>query len=112
MPRHDGTGPATAGVPEDLLAVVAERYGMHAPLTARWLTGGYGNESQCRRLAARGAGFVADGGGGGRVPPDDDDRVLPLVRAKRILEVLRAPIDRRPRRGLQLANLDPHQALG
>ena len=33
-----------AGVPEDLLAVVAERYGMHAPLSARRLTGGYAND--------------------------------------------------------------------
>ena len=33
-----------AGVPEDLLAVVAERYGIHAPLSARRLTGGDAND--------------------------------------------------------------------
>jgi Ser/Thr protein kinase RdoA (MazF antagonist) len=50
--------------------------------------------------------------GGGRMPGDDEDLILPLVRAKRILEVLRAPTDRHPRWDLQLANLEAYQALG
>jgi Ser/Thr protein kinase RdoA (MazF antagonist) len=50
-------------------------------------------------------------GGGGRVPAEDDDLILPLVRGKRILEVLRAPTDRHPRWDLQLANLEAYQAL-
>jgi Ser/Thr protein kinase RdoA (MazF antagonist) len=50
--------------------------------------------------------------GGGRMPGDDEDLILPLVRAKRILEVLRAPTDRQPRWDLQLANLEAYQALG
>jgi Ser/Thr protein kinase RdoA (MazF antagonist) len=57
--------------------------------------------------------FVAgyrDGGGSGA--GDDDDLILPLIRAKRILEVLRAPTDRQPRWDLQLANLEAYQALG
>jgi hypothetical protein len=40
MPRN----PTPASVPKDLLAVLAERYGMHAPLSARRLTGGYAND--------------------------------------------------------------------
>jgi hypothetical protein len=43
MFRHPRSA-AVAGVPEDLLAVVAERYGMHPPLSARRLTGGYAND--------------------------------------------------------------------
>jgi Ser/Thr protein kinase RdoA (MazF antagonist) len=39
---------------------------------------------------------------GGRIPPAEDDLILPLLRAKRILEVLRAPSDR---------NLQAYQAL-
>jgi Ser/Thr protein kinase RdoA (MazF antagonist) len=59
------------------------------------------------------ADFVAGyGDGGGRVPGYDDGLILPLVRAKRILEVLRAPTDRQPRWDLQLANLEAYQALG
>jgi Ser/Thr protein kinase RdoA (MazF antagonist) len=50
-------------------------------------------------------------GAGGRVPAEEDDLILPLVRAKRILEVLRAPTDRHPRWDLQLANLVAYQAL-
>lgn len=50
--------------------------------------------------------------GGGRAAGDDDDLLVPLVRAKRILEVLRAPTDRQPRWDLQLANLEAYQALG
>jgi len=46
------------------------------------------------------------------MPGDDDDLILPLVRPKRILEVLRAPTDRQPRWDLQLANLEAYQALG
>jgi Ser/Thr protein kinase RdoA (MazF antagonist) len=50
-------------------------------------------------------------GAGGRVPAEEDDLILPLVRAKRILEVLRAPTDRHPRWDVQLANLAAYQAL-
>jgi Ser/Thr protein kinase RdoA (MazF antagonist) len=50
-------------------------------------------------------------GAGGRVPAEEDDLILPLLRAKRILEVLRAPTDRHPRWDLQLANLEAYQAL-
>jgi Ser/Thr protein kinase RdoA (MazF antagonist) len=42
---------------------------------------------------------------GGRVPQDEDDLIVPLIRAKRILEVLRAPTDRDPQWDYQLANL-------
>jgi Ser/Thr protein kinase RdoA (MazF antagonist) len=50
-------------------------------------------------------------GAGGRVPPDEDDVVIPLLRVKRILEVLRAPNDRHPRWDYQLANLRAYQLL-
>jgi Ser/Thr protein kinase RdoA (MazF antagonist) len=42
---------------------------------------------------------------GGSVPPDEDDLIVPLIRARLILEVLRAPTDRDPRWDHQLANL-------
>jgi Ser/Thr protein kinase RdoA (MazF antagonist) len=48
---------------------------------------------------------------GGRTPPAEDDLIVPLLRAKRILEVLRAPSDRNPRWDYQLANLQAYQAL-
>jgi Ser/Thr protein kinase RdoA (MazF antagonist) len=47
----------------------------------------------------------------GRVPPDEDDLIRPLLRVKRILEVLRAPTDRHPRWDYQLANLRAYQVL-
>jgi hypothetical protein len=46
----------------------------------------------------------------GRVPMAEDDLIVPL-RAKRILEVLRAPTDRHPRWDYQLANLGAYQFL-
>lgn len=49
---------------------------------------------------------------GGPLPSDEDELIKPLVRARRILEVLRAPTDRQPRWSLQLANLRAYQALG
>jgi hypothetical protein len=49
---------------------------------------------------------------GGRVPPDEDDLIVPLVRAKLLREVLRAPNDRDPQWDHQLANLRAHAALG
>jgi Ser/Thr protein kinase RdoA (MazF antagonist) len=49
---------------------------------------------------------------GGPVPPDEDDLIVPLVRAKRILEVLRAPTDRDPQWDLQLANLRAYTSIG
>jgi Ser/Thr protein kinase RdoA (MazF antagonist) len=49
---------------------------------------------------------------GGPVPPDEDDLIVPLVRSRRILEVLRAPTDRDPQWDLQLANVRAYTALG
>jgi Ser/Thr protein kinase RdoA (MazF antagonist) len=49
---------------------------------------------------------------GGPVPPDEDDLIVPLVRARLVLEVLRAPNDRDPRWDHQLENLRAHAALG
>ncbi|HEU4907984.1 MAG TPA: phosphotransferase, partial [Propionibacteriaceae bacterium] len=48
---------------------------------------------------------------GGRVPPEEDDLIVPLLRVKRILEVLRAPTDRHPHWDYQLANLRIYQLL-
>jgi hypothetical protein len=45
------------------------------------------------------------------VPSDEDDLIVPLIRARRILEVLRAPTDRHPRWDLQQANLRAYTAL-
>jgi len=42
---------------------------------------------------------------GGTAPPEEDDLLVPLMRAKRILEVLRAPNDRHPRWEHQRHNL-------
>ena len=47
----------------------------------------------------------------GRVPPEEDDLIVPLLRVKRILEVLRAPTDRHPRWEYQLENLRAYQVL-
>jgi hypothetical protein len=33
----------------------------------------------------------------GPIPPDEDDLIVPLVRTRRVLEMLRAPTDRDPR---------------
>jgi Ser/Thr protein kinase RdoA (MazF antagonist) len=49
---------------------------------------------------------------GGTVPPEEDDLIVPLIRVKRILEVLRAPTDRDPRWDYQLANLRTYENLG
>jgi len=49
---------------------------------------------------------------GGQIPPNEDDLIVPLVRVKRILEVLRAPTDRHPQWDYQLANLKAYQLLG
>jgi len=48
---------------------------------------------------------------GGPVPPDEDDLIVPLIRARLLLEVLRAPTDRDPRWDHQLANLRAHATL-
>jgi Ser/Thr protein kinase RdoA (MazF antagonist) len=48
---------------------------------------------------------------GGPVPPDEDDLIVPLVRARLLLEVLRAPDDRDPRWDHQVANLRAHTIL-
>jgi Ser/Thr protein kinase RdoA (MazF antagonist) len=42
---------------------------------------------------------------GGPVPPEEDELLVPLVRVKRVLEVLRAPDDREPRWDHQRRNL-------
>jgi Ser/Thr protein kinase RdoA (MazF antagonist) len=49
---------------------------------------------------------------GGPVPPDEDDLIVPLVRARLLLEVLRAPTDRNPRWDHQLQNMRAYAALG
>jgi Ser/Thr protein kinase RdoA (MazF antagonist) len=48
---------------------------------------------------------------GGLVPPKEEDLIIPLMRVKRILEVLRAPTDRDPRWDYQLANLRASENL-
>jgi hypothetical protein len=48
---------------------------------------------------------------GGTVPSDEYDLIVPLIRARRILEVLRAPTDRHSRWDLQQANLRAYTAL-
>jgi Ser/Thr protein kinase RdoA (MazF antagonist) len=53
----------------------------------------------CARFAA------AYRAAGGTAPAEEEDLVVPLVRVKRILEVLRAPTDRHPRWEHQKANL-------
>jgi hypothetical protein len=116
-----------------LISEIGERYGMVSPITARRLTGGYAND--VFRLDADGPPTVlhlkhppgADGdrlhkravtefltayrAAGGTVPSDEDDLIVPLIRARRILEVLRAPTDRHPRWDLQQANLRAYAAL-
>jgi Ser/Thr protein kinase RdoA (MazF antagonist) len=42
---------------------------------------------------------------GGPVPPEEDDLIVPLVRARLLLEVLRAPYDRQPQWRRQLTSL-------
>jgi Ser/Thr protein kinase RdoA (MazF antagonist) len=49
---------------------------------------------------------------GARVPADEDDLLVPLIRTKRMLEVLRAPTDRDPQWNYQLANLGAYERLG
>jgi Ser/Thr protein kinase RdoA (MazF antagonist) len=49
---------------------------------------------------------------GGLVPPQEDDLLVPLVRVKRVLEVLRAPGDREPRWDHQRRNLASLAGLG
>jgi Ser/Thr protein kinase RdoA (MazF antagonist) len=61
--------------------------------------------------AALGKFVAAYRDAGGRVPPDEDDLIIPLIGAKRILEVLRAPTDRDPQWNYQLANLRAYEVL-
>jgi hypothetical protein len=49
---------------------------------------------------------------GGTVPPDEDELLRPLIRVKRILEVLRAPTDRHVDWDYQRRNLEAAEALG
>jgi Ser/Thr protein kinase RdoA (MazF antagonist) len=51
-------------------------------------------------------------GAGGRVPHEEEDLIVPLVRVKRILEVLRAATDRNPRWDYQLGNLRAYELIG
>lgn len=48
----------------------------------------------------------------GVVPPDEDDLLIPLIRVKRVLEVLRAPTDRHVDWKYQLDNLRSFESLG
>jgi Ser/Thr protein kinase RdoA (MazF antagonist) len=57
------------------------------------------DRAACRRFAA------AYRAAGGTAPERDDHLLEPLIRVKRILEVLRAPTDRHPRWDHQRANL-------
>jgi homoserine kinase type II len=49
---------------------------------------------------------------GGIVPAEEDDLLIPLIRVKRILEVLRAPTDRHVDWDYQLDNLRSFELLG
>ena len=60
------------------------------------------------RIAATGRRIRA---AGGTVPVEEDSLIVPLVKAKRILEVLRAPHDRHPCWDLQDDNLRAYEAL-
>jgi Ser/Thr protein kinase RdoA (MazF antagonist) len=48
---------------------------------------------------------------GGPVPPEEDDLIVPLVRARLLLEVLRAPYDRQPQWNRQMASLRAYTTL-
>jgi Ser/Thr protein kinase RdoA (MazF antagonist) len=48
---------------------------------------------------------------GGPVPPEEDDLIVPLVRARLLLEVLRAPYDRQPQWDRQLVSLRAYTGL-
>jgi Ser/Thr protein kinase RdoA (MazF antagonist) len=48
---------------------------------------------------------------GGSVPPEEDDLIVPLVRARLLLEVLRAPYDRQPQWNRQMASLRAYTSL-
>ena len=49
---------------------------------------------------------------GGTVPPAEDDTLIPLIRVRRVLEILRAPYDRHVDWDYQLRNLEAFHALG
>ena len=49
---------------------------------------------------------------GGTVPPREDELLIPLVRVRRIVEVIRAPYDREVDWDYQLANLTAFERLG
>jgi homoserine kinase type II len=70
-----------------------------------------GDKTTFDRLAA--ASFLASyRSAGGTLPADEDDLIVPLIRARRILEVLRSPYDRTVDWGYQLANLKAFERLG
>lgn len=76
--------------------------------SALWWFCSRGDELDTRAMTA----FIAAyRDAGGRVPPAEDDLLVPLIRAKRILEVLRAPTDRDPQWDYQLANLQAYERL-
>jgi Ser/Thr protein kinase RdoA (MazF antagonist) len=62
-------------------------------------------------LAAVGGFLEAYRGAGGPLPHEEEDLLVPLVQAKRLLEILRAPTDRHPNWDLQRANLRAYVAL-
>jgi hypothetical protein len=116
----------------DLLPAITRAYGLTTPPHAQRLTGGYANEADIDWLVWDVASslwpFCSMAGGelyttamedfldsyraaGGRLPTAEDDLIIPLLRAKRILEVLRAPSDRNPCWDYQLTNLQAYQAL-
>ena len=49
---------------------------------------------------------------GGTVPPEEDEALIPLVRVRRVLELLRAPYDRTVDWNYQLCNLEAFHGLG
>jgi hypothetical protein len=54
---------------------------------------------------------VRQGPGHGPIPPEEDDLIVPLVRARLLLEVLRAPYDRQPQWNRQMASLRAYTTL-
>ena len=70
-------------------------------------------DSGARLDGARADDFVrACRAAGGTVPAGEDDLLVPLMRVRRILEVLRAPHDRYVDWDYQLRNLDAFRNLG
>ena len=73
-----------------------------------WFSARTGPELDRSALARFVAAYRA---GGGPVPPAEDDLLVPFIRVKRILEVLRAPTDRHANWDDQLENLHAAERL-